>query len=211
MKLMAIATLLGVALVGATQVSATEVSSLIDKEVSSLIDKEQAQSIAFNHAGVIAKDVTFVNTTLEYDDMRLEYDVEFILNGIEYDYEIDAITGMVLDYDNEVDDDWHRWLVKIGYFLGEQKVGVGQINSEFEQIVVPTQNNENSRYITKEQAQEIAYNHAGIIPSEVRKFEIEFEYDKGVSVYEMEWEMGYMEYECEVNALTGEIYKFKID
>ena len=40
---------------------------------------------------------------LDWDDGRLQYDVEFYSGSTEYDYEIDANTGAILSYDHDWD------------------------------------------------------------------------------------------------------------
>ena len=43
---------------------------------------------------------------MEKDSGRLVYDVEFYTSKMEYDVEIDAYTGAILDYDcDKIDDD----------------------------------------------------------------------------------------------------------
>ena len=68
------------------------------------ISKEKAQQIALEHAGVKAKDATFVRVNLEREDGRLVYEVEFYTaGGMEYDYEIDAKDGTVVKYDQDAE------------------------------------------------------------------------------------------------------------
>ncbi|HIV36341.1 MAG TPA: PepSY domain-containing protein, partial [Candidatus Negativibacillus faecipullorum] len=70
---------------------------------SASITEEQAKEIAANHAGVAVADLTFHSVSLEEDDGRRVYDVEFYSGSTEYDYEIDAATGDILSYDNDVE------------------------------------------------------------------------------------------------------------
>lgn len=63
------------------------------------ISLEQAKQIAMNRAGVSG--VTFTKAYLDYDDGRPEYDIEFISGTTEYDFEIDAATGTILEFDAE--------------------------------------------------------------------------------------------------------------
>ena len=79
----------------------------------------QAKQIALDHAGLSFSDVQFVKTRVDRDDGRLVYEIEFVVkNGStvkEYDYEIDASTGKIVDYDYDVestydwDDDHDDW------------------------------------------------------------------------------------------------------
>ena len=41
---------------------------------------------------------------LDREDGRQQYEVEFKAGGYEYDYEIDALTGVILAWDKELDD-----------------------------------------------------------------------------------------------------------
>ena len=63
------------------------------------ISLEQAKQIATNHAGVSG--VTFIKAHQDYDDGRLTYEVDFVAGTTEYDYEIDAATGAILEFDAE--------------------------------------------------------------------------------------------------------------
>lgn len=70
---------------------------------SASITEEQAKEIAANHAGVAVADLTFHSVSLEEDDGRRVYDVEFYSGSTEYDYEIDAATGEILSYDYDAE------------------------------------------------------------------------------------------------------------
>ena len=68
------------------------------------ITAEDAKAKALAHAGLTADAVTFVTAQLDRDDGRLVYDVEFYTADYkEYDYEIDAVTGEVLDMDYDAE------------------------------------------------------------------------------------------------------------
>ena len=69
---------------------------------SQLITPQQAQDIALEHAGVTAEEVTGLHTVMDIDNGRQEYDVEFRVGHLEYEYEIDAATGQILS--TEIDD-----------------------------------------------------------------------------------------------------------
>lgn len=68
------------------------------------IGVDQAKSIALNHAGLSASDVTFSKAKLENDDGYTVYEVEFYHGGMEYDYTIEAYSGTILEYDSDWDD-----------------------------------------------------------------------------------------------------------
>ena len=71
------------------------------------ISLSEAKSIALNSAGVSGNQVKFSKAKLTRDDGRLIYEIEFYIAGkAEYEYEIDANTGRILDadFDNWDDD-----------------------------------------------------------------------------------------------------------
>ena len=73
------------------------------------VNEEQAKEIAVKAAGLTAKDVTFTKVKKEFDDGYNKIKVEFVYNGIEYEYDIDAATGKIIkaDTDSVVDHDDH--------------------------------------------------------------------------------------------------------
>ncbi len=67
------------------------------------ISASRAEEIALSHAGVSKSDAKSLKSKLDMDDGRYEYKVDFSANGFEYDYEIDAETGRVLEPDKDRD------------------------------------------------------------------------------------------------------------
>ena len=63
------------------------------------IGAREAENIAFRHAGVNRSEVRDLDTEFERDDGKSYYEVEFEVGDTEYEYEIDAISGKILDYD----------------------------------------------------------------------------------------------------------------
>lgn len=67
------------------------------------ISASRAEEIALNHAGVSKAEAKFLKSQLDIDDGRYKYEVDFYANGYQYDYEIDADSGKVLDSDKDRD------------------------------------------------------------------------------------------------------------
>ena len=90
------------------QTSSGHSSAGASQPSSNYIGVDKAKSIALNHAGVKASAATFTKAKLDKDDGHYDYEIEFYAGGVEYEYEIDATTGKIRDYDSErmEDDDW---------------------------------------------------------------------------------------------------------
>ena len=153
---------------------------------SASITEEQAKEIAANHAGVAVADLTFHSVSLEEDDGRRVYDVEFYSGSTEYDYEIDAATGDILSYDNDVEN----------FSIPQQQ---------------STQGTATGSYIGEDAAKAAALQRAGLTEDQVRWEKCELDEDDGRFSYELEFSSRQHEYECEVEAFTGEILNFEQD
>ena len=79
---------------------ATEASATI----SARIGETEARDIALKHAGLTANQVSRLRVEFDYDDGVPEYEVDFVYDGFEYDYEIHAETGKILSWDKDRDD-----------------------------------------------------------------------------------------------------------
>ena len=67
------------------------------------ITLDKAKQIALNHANLSAGNVSFKKAKLDYDDGIKIYEIEFYYNGIEYNYEINAADGNILEFDIDRD------------------------------------------------------------------------------------------------------------
>ena len=63
------------------------------------IGMEAAKSAALKHAGLST--AVFTKAERDYDDGRLEYELEFHTDSAAYEVTVDAATGRVLDYEKE--------------------------------------------------------------------------------------------------------------
>ncbi len=77
------------------------------KESATSISLEKAKQIAVAHAKgqkSFEGDVNYSKAKLDYDDGRKIYELEFTKNGLEFEYEVDAKTGSILDWDIDWND-----------------------------------------------------------------------------------------------------------
>ena len=160
-------------------VEATSTASQEKPAASNRITLEEAKKVALDDAKLTAADVTFTKAKLDYDDGRAVYDIEFYSGAKEYDYEIDAATGRILEKDIDINDD----------------------------VNAPTEGQDSQTYITAEQAKAAALSAAGFSASEVRGLKAEFDFDDGRAVYEVEFKKGIFEYDYEIDAVSGKVLK----
>ena len=140
------------------------------------ISADKAKKIALGDAKLAEKDVTFVKVELEFEDNRLVYDVEFYSGNVEYDYDIDAVSGAIVSSDRDIEN----------YSVPAQQT-----------TVAPAAD------IGVEKAKEIALAHAGVGSARFTKAKID--YENGIKVYEIEFKVGNMEYEYDINVSNGAI------
>ncbi len=145
----------------------------------SYIGKDKALQIALDDLGATGTELTKVETELDFDHKQMVYEIEFVYNGMEYEYEINAVTGEILEV--ETDDDDHKYHAD------------HDIKAD----------------ITEEQAKKIVFDHSGIDASKAEKIKIELDRDDGVNKYEVEFYVDGVEYEYDINAATGSVIKYK--
>ena len=144
------------------------------------ISADKAKRIALGDAKLAEKDVTFVKVELELEDNRLVYDVEFYSGNVEYDYDIDAVSGAIVSADKDIEN----------YVIPAQPSTEAPTKAQASEISV-------------EKAKQIALSHAGVGSARFTKAKID--YENGVKVYEIEYKVGNMEYEYDINVLNGAI------
>ena len=133
---------------------------------------EKAKEIAMSHAGVSAGSVSFVKAKLDYEDGVKVYDIEFYSGNVEYDYEINAATGAIVSFDQDI-----------------------------ENYAIPTQAATSG--ISADRAKQIALSHAGVSGASFTK--VDLDTDDGVRVYEIEFKVGNVEYDYDIDATSGAI------
>ena len=136
------------------------------------IGVEKAKEIAMSHAGVSAGSVSFVKAKLDYEDGVKVYDIEFYSGNVEYDYEINAATGAIVSFDQDI-----------------------------ENYAIPTQAATSG--ISADRAKQIALSHVGVSGASFTK--VELDTDDGVRVYEVEFKVGNVEYDYDIDASSGAI------
>ena len=130
-----------------------------------------------SHAGVSAGSVSFVKAKLDTEDGVKVYDIEFYSGNVEYDYEINAATGAIVSFDQDIEN----------YEIPTQPAAPTQAAS----------------VISVDKAKQIALSHAGVSGASFKK--VKLDKDDGVRVYEIEFKVGNVEYDYDIDASSGAI------
>lgn len=158
------------------------------------ITSDKAKEIALNHAGVKAADAKYIKAEYDYDDGVRKYDVEFTVGNTEYDYEINAANGNIIKAEKDIDDDYKK-----------------PVTTTTKVTTTKAAANANSDVISLAKAKEIALNHAGVKADDATFVKAKLDKDDGVQVYEIEFCIGRVDYEFEINAKTGAIIDYEKD
>lgn len=88
----------------ATKAQTTVSAPAATEQQSSNIGDDAAKRIALDDAGVAEQDTTRLKVELDTDDGVTKYEVDFNVGQTEYDYDIDPVTGAILERSAEIDD-----------------------------------------------------------------------------------------------------------
>ncbi|MBO5159179.1 MAG: PepSY domain-containing protein [Lachnospiraceae bacterium] len=162
------------------------------------IDLETAKAAAIEAAGFQTSEVSFVSTELDRKNDTEYYEIDFTVNGVEYDYDIDALTGKVISYEIDKKSQKHN-------------SSSGTDSSKNTEIVTDTTSSEpSSKELTETEAKKIALAQVpGATESDIREFEVD--YDDGRLEYDGSIYYGDMEYEFEIDGYSGAIRSWEVE
>ena len=157
--------------------TAEEVTRTGTASQKAYIGEEQAKAAACAHAGVTQEQVSFSTTELDCEAGLFVYEIEFIVDQTEYDYDIDARTGAVVKYSSET--------------YGEAQSSAAG----------------NAAYIGEAQARAAAFAHSGVSASDATAVQAKLDIDDGQAKYEIVFFVGTTEYDYDIDARTGAVLK----
>ncbi|MBQ1423523.1 MAG: PepSY domain-containing protein [Lachnospiraceae bacterium] len=187
------------------------------------LSREEALSIALKHAGLKESEVEFAKAELDYDDRVLLYDIEFYQGEFKYDYDVDAKTGRIWAAGWKIMDQYRGYE---GTGSGSPKAYSAPSNAQAgapaadtgkaekpqaETVPKASSNTAKTEGITEQEALSIALKAAGVKESEISRQRTWLDYEHGRRVYEVRFNVGWTEYEYDIDVNTGEIVKVDID
>ncbi len=208
-------------------------------ETAEYIGIEAAKEAAVKSAGIAEDQADFSTAGLDNRNGTFFYQVNFTADGTEYEYAIDAVTGVVIEESMGVGGETAANSTELSgeeagtedpgdaaeqngetaaaeasgaVANGVQDSGAGQ-NPASAQSSGSGQNGASaSGMIGEEKAKELALSHAGLTEEQARSVRVKRDYDDGRSIYEVKfYGEGTDEYDYEIDAITGQILAFDSD
>lgn len=180
------------------------------------IGLEKATNVALKDAGFGESEVTELRGHYDREDNLKVYEIEFYADGFEYDYVISADNGTILEANRE------RIVQSPGIPYEDdssQEQGDDNAQSNSTQTQQPDSQSQqqtskpqtDSQYIGTDKAKEIALSHSGVSASSATFTKTKLDRDDGMYLYEIDFHAGNLEYEYEINALTGDVVNFETE
>ena len=94
-------TVIAIAVAGVLALGGGSVYAAEQIAKSSAIGSDSAKNFAFVDAGVLPEDAQVRDMDFEFEHGKFVYEIEFVANGIKYEYTIDSKDGRILEKDSE--------------------------------------------------------------------------------------------------------------
>ena len=160
---------------------------------------DAAKTIALEAAGVSESAAVFSTAGLDRQNGTDYYAVDFTANGRTYAYDIDAVTGVIIDSSE-------------GQSQPAQATDGGASADSANSSGTSSQSTGGSAAITEDQAREIALADAGLTAEEVTFLKTKLDRDDGRLVYDVEfYTADYTEYDYEIDAADGTVLSSDFD
>ena len=160
---------------------------------------DAAKTIALEATGVSESAAVFSNAGLDRQNGTDYYAVDFTANGRTYAYDIDAVTGVIIDSSEDQSQP-------------AQATDGGASADGANSSGTSSQSTDGSTAITEDQAREIALADAGLTAEEVTFLKTKLDRDDGRLVYDVEfYTADYTEYDYEIDAADGTVLSSDFD
>ena len=164
---------------------------------------DAAKTLALEDAGINTADASFTTAGLDRRGDLEYYDVEFTAGGQEYEYEIDALTGVIIERGGAAGQ---------GGTAQTDDAGTTQSGQTSTAPSGQTGTTQSGTVIGEAAAKQAALDHAGLKENQVTFIKQKLDWDDGRQVYEVEfYTQDYKEYDYEIDALTGDVLSYDYD
>ena len=200
------------------------------------IGTAEAKNVALENAGLTASQAKFTDVELDDKNGTHYYQVEFTADGKEYEYDIDALTGAIIESKLPAGAQAQQNTASNNNTAGNttpdtNTAGSSNTDNNTSNNTTPdiniagssntnnnTSNNTSSgtgtasAALTADQAKNKALAHAGLKANQVTFVKSKLDWDDGRQVYDVEfYTSDYKEYDYEIDASTGEVVSYDLD
>ena len=200
------------------------------------IGTAEAKNVALENAGLTASQVKFTDVELDDKNGTHYYQVEFTADGKEYEYDIDALTGAIIESKLPAGAQAQQNTASNNNTAGNttpdtNTAGSSNTDNNTSNNTTPdtniagssntnnnTSNNTSSgtgtasAALTADQAKNKALAHAGLKANQVTFVKSKLDWDDGRQVYDVEfYTSDYKEHDYEIDASTGEVVSYDFD
>ncbi len=148
------------------------------------IGEARAKALALAAIGATEANVTGYQCEMEYKRSVMVYEIECDFNGKEYEIAVNALTGEIVQRDEEALDGRHPGTTE-----------------------TPGTTEAPGTYLDEARAKEIVLADAGVAEGDITGYRLQSDWDNGIREYEIEFYAKGYEYEYTLNAATGDILK----
>ncbi|WP_242996786.1 PepSY domain-containing protein [Coprococcus sp. AF21-14LB] len=165
------------------------------------IGKEKAEEIALNDVGITREDTSRFRISKDHDDGLPTYDIQFTYDNMEYEYEIQASDGTILDTSTEPSEN-----ASASAQADSQKPSAQADSQESSSPDSASTHKNASNGITWEEAAALALERvSGATQNDLR---MNLDFDDGYETYEGDIIYNQIEYEFEIDAATGKFLEW---
>ena len=174
---------------------------------SSDVGKKKAEEIALNDVGITREDTSRFRISKDHDDGLPTYDIQFTYDNMEYEYEIQASDGTILDTSTEPSENASASAQADSQKPSAQADAATQTDSQESSSPDSSSTHKNaSNGITWEEAAALALERvSGATQNDLR---MNLDFDDGYETYEGDIIYNQIEYEFEIDAATGKFLEW---
>ncbi len=191
---------------------------------------DAAKEAALTDAGVSAGQADFSSAGLDNRDGVFYYEVNFTENGTEYQYDIDAMTGVVIEKDvsqavpesssgaetsdssEDPSPQAETSAALAGGSAAQAADSSAQAGGSVQAPASAQTGAASSGAISESQAQSIALSHAGLTEDQVAHMKVKTDFHRGQSIFEVEfYSTDGAEYSYDISAEDGAVINYDYD
>lgn len=179
---------------------------------STLITKAEAKTVALRDAGLSEAEASALRTRLEFDDRRLQYEVDFYSNGTEYEYLIQAKNGEIIARDIDGEGNGNHSVQDTGnQFTTDENSSVQPQKEAENQPAANKNSTAQPQEASLDEAKAAALKDAGLSESDVTLKKTELDHSHGTQVYDIEFYTSDTNYEYEIDVSNGTVLEKNIE